>query len=235
MRHISTVLSGLLVFLALCSPPTATVSHASGPPRCDHKGVWPSDVNKVRPVAIKTAAGHRLDWSTLKGCTNNNGAWVDIEIVHEPQADGTLIHGAAWCYRSRGGPWDCDYASGRAYQMQVTIGGQQRKLYTDIPAEMSVEAARQMMQQAIDVAPGLTLAQVCDYSESREKARDWEQQALEAIHRDFKFPEDPPYAQITQMSGDPFVEVGENQLYFKLATPGSDKPQFSCWGIAISV
>lgn len=208
---------------------TPSVVSASGVKRCDRKHVSKADVNKLRPVAVQTAAGHQLDWSTIRGCTNSNGAWADISIVNEPQPDGSLVHGATWCYRDRGSDWKCDYAKGRAYQMKVRIGGEERVLYTDIPDGMLVEIASRVMQQAIDVAPGLSIAQGCSVDE--RNIQDWQKEALEEIHRDFQLPGDQPYARMSDAFGHLYVEIGLNQLYFEPAAEAATF-RFSCWDVA---
>ena len=232
MRHVSLLLAATLATLALWASGPQASSHA-GQLRCDHKGVSATDVDKLRPVATTTAAGHRLDWSTINGCTHSRGAWAHVDIVTEPQADGSLLHGAAWCQRGKVGAWSCDYASGRALRMTVVVGGQSRELDTNIPPEITVEAARRVMQQAIEVAPVLALEQICD--PDGRTIDEWERNALQEIHRDFQFPEENPHARIDSGTGGLVVEIGPNQLYFEPLASGHDSYQFSCWDIAITV
>src|SRR5687768_2568675 len=103
VHRVSLLFSAVLVSV-FCSLPPVALSQTGAPRRCDHKGVSTGDVDKVRPVAKRTVAGHHLNWSTLVGCTHSAGAWVTVNIINEPQPDGSMIHGAAWCNRARLGP-----------------------------------------------------------------------------------------------------------------------------------
>jgi hypothetical protein len=233
VHRVSLLLSGVLVFV-LCSLPPVAMSQTAVPRRCDHKGVSTGDVDKVRPVAKRTVAGHHLNWSTLVGCTHSAGAWVTVNIINEPQPDGSMIHGAAWCNRARLGPWSCEYASGRAYRMSVMIGGEARKLDTDIPNPFAVTAANRLMQQAVDIAPRLALEQLCGYGRATVPVPQYAARVLEEIHRDFRFDGEGPYARIVRESdGKVSVEVGVNYLLFEPVDANTFR--FSCWDMAVTV
>jgi len=235
VRRASYFLLATLVTFMLGGWMPSAVS-MGGQKRCDQKGISAADLDKVRAPAAKTAAPHHLDWRSAFGCTHSRGAWVDIDIVDEPQADGSLITGAAWCQREKVGNWECEYAKGRHYRMNVMVAGKPRTLDTMIPEEISVQAVTRMMQQAIDVAPGLTMAQVCGMPTPVDQAADppW-LAALEEIHRDFQLPVDQPFAHIVDWGGHWTVAVGENELEFAADPGGTDGFKFSCWSITIHV
>ena len=161
---------------------------------------------------------------------------MDIDIIDEPQPDGSVIGGAAWCSREKVGNWECEYGSGRGYDMTVLIAGQSRKLWTNIPEKISVEAATRMMQQAIDIAPGLTMDNVCDFSLKVDQKTDppW-LAALEEIHRYFQFSTDQPYAHIVDWGNYWSMWVGDNEMDFEPAADGADGFKFKCWSISFSV
>lgn len=210
---------------------TPSAMSVGGQLRCDHKGVARAELDKVRAAATGTAAGHSLDWKSAHGCTNRNGAWVHIDIVEEPQADGSVLVGSSWCQREKVGNWDCDYASGRGYRMTVMIAGKPRTLNANIPRMISVEAATRMMQQAIDLGPKLTLAHSCDYMPNDGNGA----AALEEIRRDFQFPGDEPFAHITDWGGHWSIQVGENEMDFDSDANAADGFRFKCWGLTIHV
>jgi hypothetical protein len=128
----------------LCASHTLTGS--------DRSGAW---------RVIKRTAGKRIiRWKSLSSCVNRDSAQAWIDLEHEPQADGSIIHPALSCERGHL-IWECTDTPSRFLGVTVTSGAREHRINVQLPRSLSVAGVKPLVEEGFRRAPLLRPEQEC--------------------------------------------------------------------------
>jgi hypothetical protein len=115
--------------------------------------------------------------------------------------------------------------------MQVVIaGGVEHKVNAHLPLEFDASAARNLIEQAVQLAPVVKPAQECDWKSGEVEPRleEW----LKGLRTSFAFTRQDDWLSISQTADGLDVESGGNLLKFALDAADPTRFYFRCWEIS---
>ena len=236
MGRASAFLGGLVVVFSMTAVAPVQVAEA-GLRRCDKNRLHGADVQKARNLSIKSAAGHVIEWSTQNACTNTNpdGAWSWVEIKSEPQPDGAVLDGHVFCGREAA-TWECSIELTRSAVAKLNVGERKREVKFALPLGLDLGTARNLLQQAVDLAPTLRSEQGCgDGPLVDEKERKMAEESLADVRREFALGYGESSMAIERQEAELGVVTGSSVLEFTPAAGDAARFNFSCWTIEITV
>jgi len=155
--------------------------------------------------------------------------WFEAEP--EPQPDGSVIKPHFLCTREIG-PWNCEALQTRLATFDVIRGGVTHRVEFELPPDLAMTDARQIVPRAFELGPSVLDSQECRREPDPNGSEVLTKKAF--APSDFDPTTEGGWREIlAQDNGDLAVVVDGNGLLFSRAPDGTWT--FSCWYVLIVV